>query len=147
MSPHPLLIGWLLKQANFFTFYQAAASYGWHKIYRRLLEANNRLVDKKEDRLIVQDTIKQAMRFPTKVVDILDESHTVAFLQKYAKELTTDLETKAPPFFVNAAKLVLAKTPLGKMTDIFGGWQETQRSRKKGGGEGGEGEEKDKRIK
>lgn len=50
-------------------------------MYRRLLEANARLVAAPEDRRVVRDTIKEAMRFPTKVVDVLEESHTVAFLQ------------------------------------------------------------------
>ena len=128
--PHPLLLGWLLKQASIFNLYGAMKAYGFHRVYRRLLEANKRLVDKPQDRRIVQDTIKQALRAPNQVVQILDESHTVAFLARYARELTTDLETKAPPFFVKSAQVVLQKTPMGKLIDVFAEWQDTSRSKK-----------------
>lgn len=61
--------------------YAQQQAYGFHRVYRRLLEANNRLVPSREDRRIVAATIKEGMRFPAKVVDVLEESHTVAFLQ------------------------------------------------------------------
>lgn len=72
------------------------------------------------------------MRAPTKVVEVLEESHTVAFLQAYAKELTSGLETRAPPFFVTAARIVLTKTPLGKMFEIFEDWRVSHRSKRSG---------------
>lgn len=111
--------------------YGAMKAYGFHRVYRRLLEANNRLMDNSQDRRIVRENIKQAMRAPNHVVEILDESHTVAFLTRYAKELTTGLETRAPPFFVNAARVVLQKTPMGRLLRVFSDWQDTSR-RKKG---------------
>ncbi|EWM22699.1 Tex-like protein, HTH domain protein [Nannochloropsis gaditana] len=129
--PHPLLMGWLFKQANLMNLYGAMKAYGFHRVYRRLLEANNRLMDNSQDRRIVRENIKQAMRAPNHVVEILDESHTVAFLTRYAKELTTGLETRAPPFFVNAARVVLQKTPMGRLLRVFSDWQDTSR-RKKG---------------
>lgn len=113
---------------------------GFHRVYRRLLEANHRLVSAPEDRKIIQDNIKLAMRFPTKyvyrddddwltylptlptpstylpiplstsflgfrrVVEVMEESHTIAFLQKYANEIVSDVEAKAPPFFAAAGR-------------------------------------------
>lgn len=82
----------------------------------------------------MQATIKDAMRAPTKVVEVLEESHTVAFLQAYAKELASGLEARAPPFFVTAARIVLTKTPLGKMFDIFEDWRGSVRRSKKSSG-------------
>lgn len=38
-------------------------------------------------------------------MDVVEESHTLAFLQRYASELVNDLEKRAPPFFVTAAKV------------------------------------------
>ena len=36
----------------------------------------------------------------------MEESHTIAFLQKYAVELASDVEAKAPPFFASAGKVM-----------------------------------------
>lgn len=40
-----------------------------------------------------------------RLMDVVEESHTLAFLQRYASELVNDLEKRAPPFFVTAAKV------------------------------------------
>lgn len=54
-------------------------------------------------------------------------SRTATHEQAYAKELTTGLEARAPPFFVTAARIVLTKTPIGKVFDIFEDWRGARR--------------------
>lgn len=117
--------------------YASLQAYGFHRVYRRLLEANKRLVDSPKDRRLIQDNIKEAMRFPTKIVDVLEESHTIAFLQKYAKELTTGIEAKAPSFFITAAKILVTKTPIARIFDIIDDWRGAHRRKKQGKSENG----------
>lgn len=107
---------------------------GFHRVYRRLLEANKRLISDPKDRRLVQRNLKQAFLFPNRyggrcplsvchcrvihdeitgdpwhlldrVFDVIEESHTLAFLNKYANELVDGISSKAPPFFVTAAKV------------------------------------------
>ncbi len=64
--------------------------------------------------------------------------------QSYAKELASGLEKSAPPFFVSAAKIILTKTPVAKMFDIFDDWRGARKGKGKGKGDeptGGPGSE------
>jgi len=62
-------------------------------------------------------------------MDLMDESHVVTFLKKYAQEILNDVTTKTPPFFLTIAKLLVGKTPLGRIMSL---WSSVDQGRSKG---------------
>src|SRR3954453_23540468 len=85
---HPgLFVGLVLaKKAVAATVYYGLKSYGFGRAYRRILEANKRLMPEAQ-RPIVQRLTKSAFHAPGKVADIIQNSTVYEFSQKAVGEL------------------------------------------------------------
>lgn len=64
-------------------------------------------------------------------MDLMDESHVVAFLKSYANELLNGAQAKNPPFFITVARWVIGKTPLGRLASFVDDLQQSRDKRKK----------------
>ena len=129
MAPPFLLLAGLLlaKKAVLASLYVAAKQYGWPRVYRRLLEANKKLMTSQQQHT-VRTTIKLAMRLPTQAADLLEKSNEVMEFSRYfaasirskwpLAATTIEAALQTPAVWSKAAKEFLetkhslSKTPL-----------------------------------
>lgn len=85
--------------------YYAAKEYGFHLIYRRLLEGMKIIKIPKENQKIISKHIKEAFRFPNNAHKLLIENNTAEYLIKYFDNL--DIISKNIPKVMYSIKDVL----------------------------------------
>jgi len=97
MAPPWLALGALIlaKKALAVSLYKAGASYGWPRLYRRLLETNRR-VSPPSSRQLVQRSIASTFRFPQTALSILQDPVLRNFLNALAATSTAKAFPVAP---------------------------------------------------
>lgn len=120
---HPLFFvpSLILKNASVYNAVIAAQAYGWHRIYRRLLEGMRSLHLSNDQRLMLSSNIKSVIRSPSLAHEALMNNDTVVFIENYSKFIIekSGIDKKIPPFLVTLATYWLKKTPAGKWFDLF----------------------------
>lgn len=120
---HPLFFvpSLILKNASVYNAVIAAQAYGWHRIYRRLLEGMRSLHLPNDQRLMLSSNIKSVIRSPSLAHEALMNNDTVVFIENYSKFIIekSGIDKKIPPFLVTLATYWLKKTPAGKWFDLF----------------------------
>ncbi len=111
----------ILKNATLYNAVIAAQTYGWNRIYRRVLEGMRSLRLPPDQSLLLKNNIKTAIRSPTIAYETLMNNETVVFIENYSKFVVekSGLDKKIPPFLVTLATYYLKKTPAGKWMDLF----------------------------
>mmetsp|Transcript_10151 Transcript_10151/g.12317 ORF Transcript_10151/g.12317 Transcript_10151/m.12317 type:complete len:153 (-) Transcript_10151:275-733(-) len=120
--PLPLLgvIPFLAKNLTLWNVYLTLNSYGWHRVYRMALRSSITLVAEPHDRKRLQESLKEAMRFPTRAMSILEESHVSQFLQGYVKQKGKNVPYGQDEKLLNAADTILQKVfPLYHKINTF----------------------------
>jgi hypothetical protein len=121
----PVVIGlvkiYLVKKI---ALYYVAKQYGFHLVYRRLLEGMKTLKLTKEQQKIVSNQLKAAIRFPQTAHKTLSEVNTSTYLTSYFNNLE-QLSQKIPNipkvFFTFRDEILYSKIPfLGRLIDLFG---------------------------
>jgi len=107
--PNPLLLlpflkAVAVKKVGAFGLYHASKSYGFPRVYRRLLEAN-RLYTPPERRSQVQKSLAQLFRAPSKAYTVVKHSH----LYDLAKSSAANGIPNAPPFLMGILKVIAEK--------------------------------------
>uniref|UniRef100_A0A6S8Z4Z7 Uncharacterized protein n=1 Tax=Ditylum brightwellii TaxID=49249 RepID=A0A6S8Z4Z7_9STRA len=114
----PLLGLWGVKHISTWTLYNACKNYGWHRVYRRLLE-QNRLINKSNPAIQsnTKDVIRMAIEIPPKFVAQISQYSgiIVPFLEKVADRAVT----RMPGFLVAAAKFIIgSQKPVKVLRDL-----------------------------
>eukprot|EP00941_MAST-03F_sp_MAST-3F-sp1_P003253 g3253.t1 len=119
---HPFLFagGLLAKKAAVFA---AARSYGWHRIYRRLLE-QNKVLTPIENQEVVKIALREAMRFPLRAYEMSRDSHVIKFVDRLARSAGENAagSTKVPPlpdFLRHLLEETVGNTKTGKWRKHF----------------------------
>mmetsp|Transcript_120381 Transcript_120381/g.236620 ORF Transcript_120381/g.236620 Transcript_120381/m.236620 type:complete len:126 (-) Transcript_120381:13-390(-) len=100
----PILPALLLAKKIFgIGAYKAASDYGFHRVYRRLLEGLKRSNVDKYDQNVVRSTLKSSIRFPTTAYKLLQSNQTLQFLYTYAENVVKR-PGSLPGFMVTTAK-------------------------------------------
>ena len=111
----------IMKNATVYNAIIAAQAYGWHRIYRRILEGMRSLRLPNDQRRLLSSNIKSAIRSPSVAYETLINNETVVFIENYSKFVVekSGIDKKIPPFLVTLASYWLKKTPAGKWFDLF----------------------------
>ena len=111
----------IAKNASVLNLLTAAETYGYHRCYKRILEGARAAKIPIAQRKLLQDGIKQSLRFPLTAYQTLTKSELYAVIQVYAKTVveTAELDKRIPPFFLPVAKFFLKKTTAGKWLDFI----------------------------
>ncbi len=119
----PLIVIFLfLKKYVVYNLYQTANSYGYHRVYRRLLESlrdNKKLNFSHESNRRIKAAIKEAIRFPTTAMDVIVRPEVVEFLNKSIDYISQTSNNKLPTFMVTFASLLVKQTPFGSVLDFL----------------------------
>jgi hypothetical protein len=104
-SIHPVFIlgAVALQKAAFFA---AANSYGFHRIYRRLLEQNKYMVPKAHQKTTAA-AIKLSFVAPTQILKIVSDNEYVMLILKNIATGQQEVLKYVPPFMVNMSKTLL----------------------------------------
>mmetsp|Transcript_4747 Transcript_4747/g.7207 ORF Transcript_4747/g.7207 Transcript_4747/m.7207 type:complete len:128 (+) Transcript_4747:156-539(+) len=111
------ILPFLMKNATLMNAYYAAESYGFHRIYRRMLEALKKSNLDDAHMAMVSDNIKHAMRYPSSAYVSLTESHTSRFIVKFSEDVLKKADVH--PAVLAAANVLFKRTPAGKLIDVF----------------------------
>jgi hypothetical protein len=121
----PVVIGlvkiYLVKKM---ALYYVAKQYGFHLLYRRLLEGMKTMNLTKEQQKIISNQLKAAIRFPQTAHKALSEVQTSSYLTHYftnLDQLSQRLPNIPKVFFTFRDEVLYSKIPfLGRLIDIFG---------------------------
>ena len=122
----PLLGLWGAKHVSMWTLYNTAKAYGWHRVYRRLLEQNRAMFANQQRGTKVAGTqqkqmqalIRLAIRSPPQLARQLTEKANVVL--PYLQQLAEKAEPAVPRFLVVAAKVILNSTkPIKILQDVL----------------------------
>jgi hypothetical protein len=100
------------------TVFKAAQSYGWPRVYRRIVEGIRATLPK-SDQEGVQNSIKSAFRLPDKAVTLVTDSGVLNFAKKFSKYIVDKSPVNLPPFMVSLAKTILSENPLVRMWGLL----------------------------
>jgi len=112
---------WGIKHLSTWTIYNACKTYGWPKVYRRLLE-QNRIINSsrnKQLQMATKNTIRLAIEAPPKFAAQLSQhAETILpFLQKIVEQA----EPNMPRFLVAIARYIInSQKPIKIMQDFIG---------------------------
>ena len=106
-SINPFLILLLTKKV---AFYGAAEIYGFHRLYRRLLEGNKKHVPLLQQ-AEVRYALRESIRFPQKAATLLADSGVVEFIEKYSEDVLK--QQNVPGFIKSIAKALTKRSPIG----------------------------------
>ena len=111
---------------NVWTFYYAADSYGWPRVYRRILEANRaaNAADPAAQRLVA-DSLKLVLRTPTQAYTVLADNEVLRRVGAVAEELTAPYAANTPDFLKDLGSSIVKRTKAGKIVNDL----EKERSR------------------
>jgi len=114
----PLLGLWGAKHLSMWTLYNASKQYGWHRVYRRLLEQNRATFpNNKQQQATVQSILRMAIQSPPKVVSQLGKHASVVV--PYLQALAERAEPAMPRFLVAAAKVIVqSQKPIKILQDL-----------------------------
>jgi len=93
VNPFFILAPLLMKKTFFLT---AAQAYGYPRIYRRLLEANKKLIADKQQRVYIRGVLRQGMIAPMTISQHLDNKDLVAFISKLSAYVLKEASTSSP---------------------------------------------------
>ena len=111
---------------NVWTFYYAADSYGWPRIYRRLLEANRTAnADDPASQRLVRDSLKLVLRTPTQAYSVLADNEILQKVGAVASELGAPYAKNTPDFLKDLGTTIAKRTKTGKIVQDL----EKERSR------------------
>ncbi len=117
----PLIKVILFKKIAFYVLVQ---QYGYHRLYRRLLEGMRVLQIPKTNQRVIQRHLKDAIRFPTTAHHILTDKLTREYLIQYFDSF--DLLTKhinhgpVPEIMHNIKEILNYKIPMvGRIIEIL----------------------------
>ena len=107
-----------MKKVGGWGIYHAAEEYGFHKVYRRLIEGVRVLQIPETQAKILKYGIKETMRAPATASKWLNDSKMIDFLEQYAKHVLK-VDKNIPPFFITIAKVIVGRTGMGKVFNTF----------------------------
>ena len=111
---------------NIWTFYYAADSYGWPRVYRRILEANRHAnADDAAAQALVRDSLKLVLRTPTQAYTVLTDNEVLRRVGAVAEELTAPYAASTPDFLKDLGTSIVKRTKAGKIVNDL----EKERSR------------------
>ena len=113
MSTHSCL----LLSSGAWGAYQAAEKYGFHNVYRRLLEGIKRLDIPPERANLIRTSLKECIRAPTRASKVLNDYRVIEFVEKYSEIIIK--EANLPPFFVAVANVIVGKTSIFKAYSVI----------------------------
>ena len=116
-----MLVGFLFKNMTFVNALHALEGYGYNHAYRRVLEGMIKLGINKPERLRIQTQLKKGIRAPRDAYDVVTSPEVSAFITKYSEFLLkqVNVNVNVPPFFIVIAKILVKRTPMGKIVDFI----------------------------
>ena len=119
----PFLGLWGAKHMTAWTLYNACKSYGWPKVYRRLLEQNRILHRQAPGNAAIEEAARRAIRLaieaPPKFAAQL--SQHVETLRPLLDYVTSQAQPRLPEFIVAIAKFILnSQKPVKVVQDMMG---------------------------
>lgn len=124
LSALPLLgaipvIGFAAKHVTLWNVYLVLNSYGWLRVYRHFLRATKNFPEayrpNLKDEIILRNSLKEAIRFPSRAVNVLENSHVSRFLQTYIEQNRPKI-----PYGTDAAIYAATKTIVSKLFPLVG---------------------------
>ena len=120
--PAGYLVGaFVLKKISALSIYSAASTYGWPRVYKRILEQSRIHIQSPQDQKTIQYCVRSAIEQPTEMYIYLKDSKVVDLAQKYIQSNTeygdnikmNSNKNSPPTFLYSWAKIfVQALTPL-----------------------------------
>tara|TARA_B110000090_G_C13009230_1_gene303507 strand:+ start:168 stop:542 length:375 start_codon:yes stop_codon:yes gene_type:complete len=96
--------------------YGAAEMYGFHRLYRRLLEGNKKHVVLEQQKH-VRYALRESIRAPQKAASLLADSGVAEFLEKYSEDLMK--RKNVPEFMKSLARTITKQSPVGLVYDFM----------------------------
>lgn len=104
----------VIKKIGTFGFYKAAESYGWDRLYRRLLKFN-RIATPRATQPLVQAGIRTAIKFPPQAYGVFQETH----MYKFAVDVSQSGKALLPGWAINLAESIAGKTDTYKAMKLL----------------------------
>lgn len=104
----------VIKKIGTFGFYKAAESYGWDRLYRRLLKFN-RIATPRATQPLVQAGIRTAIEFPPQAYGVFQETH----MYKFAVDVSQSGKAMLPGWAINIAESIAGKTDTYKAMKLL----------------------------
>lgn len=118
----PILMKPLMKQLNPHHLYLLAEEYGFHRIYRRLLEGMKHLRIEQREQQVLKYHIKASIRAPTTVYHHIANHELMKFIQNYAQYVlqhANDKNFHIPSFFIHIATFIFKQTHAGNLITLL----------------------------
>lgn len=121
----------IAKKAAAWAFVEAGSTYGWPRVYRRLLEGTNIYIQSKPQRARVKSLIKEAIVIPGRAHKLVFDSEAVAFAEKMVSSARNSPQfkehTKFLDFLLPLLESFLKRTGIGRTVKL---WESMRGERK-----------------